>query len=190
MPCRRLCLLPCLLPLLSSAVVTAAGEAGCSAEGGLGRRAPSEDDAFDDEVVLATVALLQHGVEMQPRRRQTCEMSVLVGNWTYDNGRVTFDPPSGYPPSGVDCEVFQASFNFFGVEGRYNVTQIEEFVNGETFDLLGFLPTMKLKFSNGKSNYFHEGAYDQSTDTLVEDLSHVNGKPVGGSMAALHRAPG
>eukprot|EP00429_Kryptoperidinium_foliaceum_P096293 CAMPEP_0176245720 /NCGR_PEP_ID=MMETSP0121_2-20121125/32084_1 /TAXON_ID=160619 /ORGANISM="Kryptoperidinium foliaceum, Strain CCMP 1326" /LENGTH=258 /DNA_ID=CAMNT_0017585351 /DNA_START=83 /DNA_END=856 /DNA_ORIENTATION=- len=116
-------------------------------------------------------------------KQRGCPTDLLVGKWVCADALATGKPATlEILPSNGDCDGLTANFDIIGATGVYTVTNIERFVANEDALLKKRNAIVKVKFQEVHGKYFHEGLYDVSADTLVEDLAHVNGNYVGGGI--------
>jgi len=163
-------------------------------------RACGESDVEDFESIEGEslrVQLLQQTVTLRQKaglpleqqlsfegERQPCPLQALFGTW---EGRVDGDKVTRLEVAAKagSCQKVAANFSILGLEGQYDIDVVEQVVNGTPLDAWPL--ALKLKFSNVKANYFHEGAFDAGSDELLEDLSYMDGKFVGGALLKWSR---
>mmetsp|Transcript_33988 Transcript_33988/g.51367 ORF Transcript_33988/g.51367 Transcript_33988/m.51367 type:complete len:179 (-) Transcript_33988:62-598(-) len=142
------------------------------------------DEQLEDEEVLAQhVELLQRGTVVLARQKdltQACPLDALIGFWAGKEGNMTVTPVA-------DCSGVEAQFNIFGMLGNYTITPVDTWETPSTLVASEYGQGLKIRFTNKKLDYHHEGSYDPASDTLVEDLSHWNGTAVGGNLITMKR---
>mmetsp|Transcript_88961 Transcript_88961/g.248999 ORF Transcript_88961/g.248999 Transcript_88961/m.248999 type:complete len:229 (-) Transcript_88961:86-772(-) len=122
------------------------------------------------------------------RQRRACPTDLLVGRWICPDAlgtkkRATLD----ILPSTGDCSGLVANFDIVGATGVYRIKSIEKFAAMDEALLSKREGVVKVRFEEVHRRYFHEGIYNASADTLLEDLAYVNGSYVGGGMLEFHR---
>jgi len=150
-----------------------------------------EGDSLRVQLLQQTVRLRQKAgppsLEQQlsfEGERQPCPLQALFGTW---EGRVDGDKVTRLEvaANADSCQKAAANFSILGLEGQYDIDVVEQVVNGTPLDAWPL--ALKLKFSNVKANYFHEGVFDAGSDELLEDLSYMDGKFVGGALLKWSR---
>mmetsp|Transcript_36881 Transcript_36881/g.106205 ORF Transcript_36881/g.106205 Transcript_36881/m.106205 type:complete len:189 (-) Transcript_36881:104-670(-) len=152
-----------------------------------------EDDAcaWDAEAgeQLCGVELFQQRLRLRTVQGSSeeagCPEDKLVGEWNNKdalgfktiNIGLTVDKPKGAGCQGVHATIVVPSY--LGGNRKYVLTMTP--ASGGKFNVKYYNPT-------ANPPYFHLGEYDPATDTLTEDLGHLNGKkmePFPGSTTSI-----